>query len=315
MQIHNIDPHKLKPDPKQPRSHLDENKVNEIALSLMNSNVGIINPIEVDKYLNIITGHQRTEAAIRAGMETVPCKILDITLKDKYFRQVIENIHQNVMTDYDTAKALQKLLKSMGCNTPSSHPNDKGYRSLGRKIGKTHGWISKMVGILGESKEIQKAVKKGDISAEAIALANRAGEHAEVIKQKHIKGEFPTSDSVREITAALKRSPEKAEKLLNKDFSGLKSDDVAAEVRKISPSNGQLAYKALEESFDPGKRISEAVSELQALLERYPPHELPEQSKGLVIMALSGCLLSVKNYIQGNQKLSLTDENGHKSDQ
>ncbi len=54
--------------------------------------IGMINTIEIDEEGIIITGHQRTRAAVLAGVALVPVKVLKgLTVKQRTQRQVAEN--------------------------------------------------------------------------------------------------------------------------------------------------------------------------------------------------------------------------------
>src|SRR3989344_4249364 len=103
---------KLHPDPNQPRKYIDEDALKEMAVSVKNE--GLINPIEVDGKFVIITGERRWRAAKIAGLKTVPIGVLEnISAKDRFIRQMQENLHQDTMSAWDTAEALDKIRKTI----------------------------------------------------------------------------------------------------------------------------------------------------------------------------------------------------------
>lgn len=77
-------------DGGNPYPNSGDSPLSELARSIVN--IGIINPIEVDENNVIITGHQRTRAAVLAGVALVPIKILTgLTTRQRTVRQVAEN--------------------------------------------------------------------------------------------------------------------------------------------------------------------------------------------------------------------------------
>ena len=78
-------------------------------------NQGLIQPIEIDKDYQIITGERRWRAAKLAGLKKIPCRILeDLTEEQKLERRLIENIHHEPLTDLEKAEAIKKLIELRG---------------------------------------------------------------------------------------------------------------------------------------------------------------------------------------------------------
>jgi len=110
MDIKEIPIDKLKADPNQPRKVFDKEKIKALADTYKNQ--GIIQPIEIDKNNQIITGERRWRAAKLAGLKKIPCKILkDLTEEEKLERRLIENIHHEPLTDLEKADAIKKLIE------------------------------------------------------------------------------------------------------------------------------------------------------------------------------------------------------------
>jgi len=302
MQIQNIPVGQLKPDPNQPRSKLDQRKAEEMAATMKNKNIGVINAIEVDSDNIIVTGHTRWAAAKIAGLETVPCKI--INPKDRFLRQVIENIHQGTMTDWDTAKALRKLLEDLMRTGYAPHPNDEGKRELARRLGKSEGFIRQKLELLSEPEKFQRAAKEGKLTARVVTEAKRAPEeYRDRIKEKFIKNELPTRDSVIEVTQALNRTPEKAEELLSKDYSEMTTPEIISDVRKISPSEAEKNQKALKEHFGSGREIIELAGKLETAMENHPIMETSEANQVMLVASLLSLANNIKNYLSRKKEL------------
>ena len=72
--VEEIDVNKLIPYANNAKTH-SEDQIRKLQASL--TEFGFINPILVDQKYNIIAGHGRLEAAIREGMDPVPCVVID----------------------------------------------------------------------------------------------------------------------------------------------------------------------------------------------------------------------------------------------
>ncbi len=106
----------IKPDPSQPRKIVSIKHIDELAINIQT--IGMINPIELDINMVIITGECRWRAAKKAGWTEVPVIINNVPLApyDRLRRQVSENFLQSggdkgeMMNAVDTAKGFGRLL-------------------------------------------------------------------------------------------------------------------------------------------------------------------------------------------------------------
>jgi len=75
--IKELDLHQIKPNRFQPRQYFDEDKINELSLSI--SKHGVLSPILVRETgaggYELIAGERRLRAAKKAGLKTLPCLI------------------------------------------------------------------------------------------------------------------------------------------------------------------------------------------------------------------------------------------------
>jgi ParB family transcriptional regulator, chromosome partitioning protein len=268
MNIEEVEIKKIKPDPDQPRTSIDEIDLREMAQSIVTE--GIINPIEVDNDLMIITGERRWRAAMIAGLKTVPVKILKLDKDQRFMRQVIENIHHNTMSDWDTANALQKLIDisfspSEKHQTPLTGPtSEKGISWLVEKTGKSYGYISEKLSILKQNPKIQKAIKEGDIQGGFVRAINATPEkYRPVIEKKILDGEFSTRDNAVRFAHAVSReadNPKALKKLLDIDYSKHKgAGEVINVISNISPPFNERIIR----SYEPAQDLSKIVDDLK----------------------------------------------------
>lgn len=78
---------------------------------------GILQPLTVRKSHNgyqLIAGERRLKASKIAGLEYVPCIVLDVTERNGAILTLVENIQRKELNFFDEAKAIDRLIKSYG---------------------------------------------------------------------------------------------------------------------------------------------------------------------------------------------------------
>ena len=298
---------KISADPLQPRQYFNENALKEMAVSVKNE--GIINPIEVDENFVIITGERRWRASKLAGLKEIPARVLAGLSPDKRFiRQVQENLHQNTMSAWDTALALdktRKLICSPGEQIPKrgvSIGDIWGITELARLFGKEKSYYSEMLSLLAETGEMREALK--DPSFQRTKLREitdftpkkyHEGLRHVVATQKKI-----TRDTVRHLATALSRADkygeeEKAKKLLKENFDGLSTLEALTKINKIVPDE----ESRVKEPADAVKFISEKVIDFMELLEEHPLKSFDDVHRTLAMRDLTALGFYLQNYLQG----------------
>ena len=90
-----IDTDLLRPNKFQPRTHIDDAKIEELARSIRTN--GIIQPVvvrKVDGGYEIIAGERRWRASQRAGLLKVPVVVRDIPEERLLAAALIENVQR-----------------------------------------------------------------------------------------------------------------------------------------------------------------------------------------------------------------------------
>ena len=107
-----IDIQKLEPNKSQPRSHFDQDALQELADNIKQH--GVIEPLVVVKrkgYYEIIAGERPWRAAKLAGLKRVPVVIRDYTDRQIVEIALIENIQREDLNPIEEAKAYERLIK------------------------------------------------------------------------------------------------------------------------------------------------------------------------------------------------------------
>ena len=273
MKIQLIEVSKIKPDKNQPRKTIDPSRVEEMAQSIITE--GLINPIEVDEKFVIVTGEMRFWACKKAGLKKVHCKIIKISPENRFRRQVIENVHHNSMSDWDTAKSLEKLLRTSpgDIRTVPGGRSDQGITRLATQIGKSRGYIMEHLEILKSSQKIKDAIKRGDLKSSFLRAIREAPEkHQKAMEKKILRKEFTTRDGARSVARAIKENPSKASELMKTDYSKLDTTEkVKDHLKKVIPGYTNTPLKdAFAESRKPSEYLADLTSAVIDWLETHP---------------------------------------------
>ena len=105
-----VDIDRLRPNHFQPRVHIDEGRLEELAQSIRTN--GVIQPIVArrrDGAFEIIAGERRWRAAQRAGMLRVPVIVRDVPDEKLLEVALIENIQREDLNAIEEARAYQRL--------------------------------------------------------------------------------------------------------------------------------------------------------------------------------------------------------------
>lgn len=107
-----IQRNQIVPDPEQPRKDFDEAELQELTESIRNR--AIKQPLTVrwsvqDSRYMIIDGGRRYEAAVRLGLDELPCWIQQGDRKDILIDQIVHNWQRSSLRPWETADALARL--------------------------------------------------------------------------------------------------------------------------------------------------------------------------------------------------------------
>ena len=193
------------PNPKQPRTHFDEQALGELAESIRT--LGVIQPItvrkEADGRYTIISGERRWRASKLAGLTSMPAYIREADEESMLAMAIVENIQRQDLNAIEVALSLQRLVDE--CHLTQD--------SLGERVGKKRSTVANYLRLLKLPVEVQLAVREELISmGHARALINLESEQQQIaLLKKTIKKGL----SVRQVEEAVKElnsaKPRKAE--------------------------------------------------------------------------------------------------------
>lgn len=150
-----VPPSSITPNPHQPRTVMDDEKLAELAASIKEH--GLIQPIivtEQDGKLVLIAGERRWRASQLAKLERIPVVVKEATPQAMLELAIIENVQRADLNPLEEAFAYQELMDSFGLTQGE----------VAKKMGKGRSTVANLVRLLKLPSNIQQAVSDGVIS-------------------------------------------------------------------------------------------------------------------------------------------------------
>lgn len=152
-----VDPALLKPNPRQPRTYFDDEKLAELTESVRNE--GILSPVIIedanDGTFFIIAGERRTRAAKAAGLKKIPVQLRKYSEQRKLEVALIENIQRTDLNALEEAQAYYDLME-LGNLTQDQ---------VAERVGKNRSTVANCLRLLKLPEDIQKALVTDSISS------------------------------------------------------------------------------------------------------------------------------------------------------
>lgn len=146
----------LHPNPRQPRSHFDEESLEDLARSIREH--GVLQPILArlvgeGKY-EIIAGERRWRAAQRAGLAQVPVMVRRSDAQQSLEWALIENVQREDIGAVECARAYQQLAQDFGLTQ----------EQIAERVGKSRAAVANTLRVLRLPKLALEALEKGAIT-------------------------------------------------------------------------------------------------------------------------------------------------------
>lgn len=154
--VHEVAVDQITPNPKQPRTDMDEESVAELADSIRK--VGVLQPVIVRPYTDgyqIIAGERRWRAARIAGLERIPVRVLNIGETESLELALIENLQREDLNPIEEARGYRRLLTEYQMTQAE----------LADKVSKSRSAVTNALRLLDLPEEVQEYVYQGKLSA------------------------------------------------------------------------------------------------------------------------------------------------------
>lgn len=164
----------IDPNPFQTRSHIDQEQLAELAASI--SANGVVQPILVRPQLNgrfqLIAGERRWRASQKAGKETIPAILRQVSDEQAMEITIVENLQRADLNAMEQARAYERLSREF-------HMTQE---QMATRTGKDRATVSNFLRLLRLPQGVQTRVESGELSF-GHARALLALEHAEEIEK------------------------------------------------------------------------------------------------------------------------------------
>ena len=212
----------------QPRSHMDETALNELADSIKEQ--GLMQPIIVRSIGNeryeIIAGERRYRAAGIAGLTEVPVLIKEVDDKNALSLALIENIQREDLNAIEEAQGLQRLIQEFNYT----------HETCAQAIGRSRSAVSNLLRLLNLAPAVQTMLLAGDVEmGHARALLSLEAAQQIMLAQEIANKRLSVRDTEKRVTQILKGEGEQSKHTAK---SRAISGDIKALQEKLSDALG-----------------------------------------------------------------------------
>ncbi len=155
--IREVDVMSIQANRHQPRTHFDEQALDELAASIREH--GLIQPLIVTAHANdryeLIAGERRWRAACQAGLRSVPVLVKDATPQQMLELALVENVQRADLNPIEEGRAYQTLKDEFGLKD----------EDVAQRVGKSRVAITNARRLIRLSPAAQQALVDGTISA------------------------------------------------------------------------------------------------------------------------------------------------------
>lgn len=207
-------------NPFQPRKEFDKDSLLELAESLMTH--GMLQPLLVRPHnggYQLIAGERRWLAAKEAGMDTVPCRILELEDKNVCEVALVENLQRKDLSDLEKAQAFQEYLDRFGGTA-----ND-----LAKQLGMNRSTVANFIRLLALPEAVKKALNAGRIT----------NGHARALLSLEERDQIELCKQIQKDQLSVRKTEEAVKKLLGRSEAG--PDTIPFEQKQDDKPDGDEA--------------------------------------------------------------------------
>ncbi len=253
-------------NPGQPRKIFEPQALRHLEDSIRR--FGVITPLTVRKLargqFELIAGERRLRAAKMAGLDAVPCYIVDADEQDSSLMALVENLQRRDLDFFEEAQSLFRLTHLFGLTQEKA----------AQKIGKTQSAVANKMRLLNLSPETIALVREGGLTERhARALLSVREEPKQIKAARHIIAHKLNVEQTEQYLAQLCAGdkPKQTRKLIIRDVKiFLNTVDKAVSTMKRAGIQAQVTRT--EESGDIVMTVRIARS-IPAIVSREPQGE------------------------------------------
>ena len=150
-----LPPRSIRPNPSQPRKIFREEALAELADSIRLH--GILQPLSVRRVGNtyeLIAGERRLRAAQMAGLNDIPCIVMNMTDKESGMAAMVENLQRQDLDFIEEARGISLLMESWSMSQEQA----------AKLLGKSQSAVANKLRILRHSPQVLGALREGNLT-------------------------------------------------------------------------------------------------------------------------------------------------------
>ena len=235
--IRELDLHQIKPNRFQPRQSFNEDKINELSLSIAKH--GVLSPILVRETgaggYELIAGERRLRAAKKAGLKTLPCLIDSAEDQTSLELALIENLQREDLNPIEEARGYDRLKREFNLTQDN----------ISEVTGKARSSVANSMRLLNLPQSIIDLLYSGDLEkGHAKILASMETKDAEDLAQKIVSLGMTVKDAA--VTKKPKTSNSPKTKIKNRDLLNIEEElsetlGHKSEIDEQSQSKGKIS--------------------------------------------------------------------------
>jgi ParB family transcriptional regulator, chromosome partitioning protein len=143
------------PNPRQPRRHMDDAGLEELAASIREH--GVLQPVLVTETLDgyqVIAGERRVRASRLAGLERIPALVRQLVDRDQLEVALVENVQRSDLDPIDEATAYRQLIDEFGLTQ----------ERVAERVGKARATVANTLRLLDLHPDVQAAIADGRLT-------------------------------------------------------------------------------------------------------------------------------------------------------
>ena len=194
---------RIRPNPMQPRKHFDTGGLQELAGSIRQ--YGVLQPLTVRKAggaYELVAGERRLRAAKLAGLEEVPCILIDVNMEDASLIALVENLQRRDLDFIEEALGISQLIRMFGMSQEEA----------ARRIGKSQSAVANKLRLLKLPSDVLESLRQnGQTERHGRALLRLPNPVAQRAALEYIVDNGLTVAATDAYIDALLSAPEEAE--------------------------------------------------------------------------------------------------------
>jgi ParB family chromosome partitioning protein len=208
-------------NPWQPRKDFEAEALGELAASIKEH--GVLQPLlvrEIDGGFQLIAGERRWLAAQKAGLETVPCRVLDVVDKSACEFALEENLKRKDLSDLEKAHAFKEYLAQFQCSI----------EELGKQLSMSRSAVSNILRLLELCEPVRAALQAGQLTSG----------HARALLPLAEDGQLALCARIQSESLSVRQTEQAVKQLLGKVSGGLDASASAAGVTEANADPSTL---------------------------------------------------------------------------